>query len=110
LPGCRDDAQPPRDLCRPIVEVGKALKEAETQLGVCLQETLDMLLDHERRLQELENSDRASKLSLEEEFDFLQAQVERLGDSAKRVEGLSLLGQLREILGFIDELEDLEGA
>jgi sulfite reductase beta subunit-like hemoprotein len=37
-----------------IVDIAKVLKESEQTLGVCLQQTLDVLLDHEERLEKVE--------------------------------------------------------
>lgn len=46
-----------------IAEIAKALKDASDSLALCLQQTIDVLSNHEKRLQQLEEPDFIAKHS-----------------------------------------------
>jgi hypothetical protein len=82
-----------------IAEIGKALKEADVQLGVCLQQTLDVLQNHEERLQKLERS-----MSPKEHLRQIERFIEDIQDPQKKEAAMAEFAALCHALGF----EDLE--
>ena len=83
-----------------IVDIAKALKENLEKLGVCFDQLLDVVLQHERRLQELE-----SPAVLKNELRTLQRRIESIEGQSKREAAVAELAILCHILG----VEDLEG-
>jgi predicted DNA-binding protein YlxM (UPF0122 family) len=81
-----------------IVDIAKALKESEQTMGICLQQALDVLLNHEERLQKLERPDIRCDLVDVKRF------IEDIEDPAKKGAAKAEFATLCRILGF----EDLE--
>jgi hypothetical protein len=86
-------------LDKAIAEIGKALKEADVQLGVCLQQTLDVLQNHEERLQKLERS-----MSPKGHLRQIERFIEDISDPAKKEAAMTEFAALCHALG----IEDLE--
>lgn len=82
-----------------IAGIAKALKESEQSLGVCLQQTLDVLQNHEERLQKLERS-----MSPKGHLRQIERFIEDISDPAKKEAALAELAILCNVLG----IEDLE--
>jgi hypothetical protein len=83
-----------------IVDIAKALKENLGKLGVCLDQLLDVVLQHERRLQDLE-----SPTTLKDELRHLQRRIAGLKDPAKRKQAVAEFAILCKVLDF-DNLEE----
>jgi len=81
-----------------IADIAKGLKESEQTLGVCLQQTLDILLNHEERLEKLEKPDISC------EFVDIKRFIENIEDPAKKDAAKAEFATLCRILG----VEDLE--
>lgn len=84
---------------RAIAGIAKALKESEQNLGVCLQQVLDVLSNHEERLERLEKPDIRSELVDVQRF------IEDIKDPSKREAAMAEFAALCSALG----IEDLEG-
>jgi predicted DNA-binding protein YlxM (UPF0122 family) len=84
-----------------IAEIAKALKESEQTLGVCLQHTLDVLQNHEERLQRLERS-----MSPKGHLRQIERFIEDLQDQAKKEAAMAEFTALCHALG-IEDLEEL---
>ena len=82
-----------------IVELARAFKELLQKLSTSFDQLLDVVLQHEQRLQRLEVPG-----DLRSELVVLKRRVQALSDSAKREEGFEYLAQLCHVLG----VEDLE--
>ena len=87
-----------------IAEIAKALKEADVQLGVCLQQTLDVLQNHEERLQKLEKS-----MSPKGHLKQIERFIEDIQDPEKREAAMAEFAALCHALG-IEDLESSEDA
>lgn len=85
-------------MVKSIADIAKALKESEQTLGVCLQQTFDILLNHEERLQKLEKPD------IRCEFVDIKRFIENIEDPAKKDAAKAEFATLCRILG----VEDLE--
>lgn len=81
-----------------IVDIAKRFRESEETLGVCLQQALDVVLNHEERLQKLERPD------IRCEFLDIKRFIEDIGDPVKKDAAKAEFATLCRILGF----EDLE--
>ena len=82
-----------------IKDLAKALKAAAHDLGVCLEQLCDIVLQHEKRLQELEKP-----LDIKTELACVKAYLLGIQDPAKRNAALAELAALCNVLG----IEDLE--
>jgi predicted DNA-binding protein YlxM (UPF0122 family) len=83
-----------------IAGIAKTLKESEQSLGICLQQTLDVLQNHEKRLQKLEKPDIRCELVDIERF------IEDIQDPAKKEAAMAEFAALCHALG-IEDLEEL---
>lgn len=81
-----------------IVDIAKTLQESEQTVGVCLQQSLDVLLNHEERLQKLERPD------IRCEFEDIKRFIEDIRDPVKKDAAKAEFATLCRILG----VEDLE--
>jgi hypothetical protein len=86
---CRNDAQ--ADVRDRIAEIMKIIEGSEQDLAASLLKTLDVLGDHEERLQRLEGLDSAHSIDLLEN---LAQRVEGLADSVKRESARAAFFQL----------------
>lgn len=84
---------------RTIEKLAKVLKENLEKLGVCVDQLCDVVLQHEKRLQELEKP-----LDIKTELACVKAYVLGIQDPAKRNATLAELVTLCNVLG----IEDLE--
>ena len=82
-----------------IVELAKGLKEGLQKLGVCTDQLCDVVLQHEKRLQELEKP-----LDIKTELACVKAYLLGIQDPTKRNAALAELATLCNVLG----IEDLE--
>jgi len=87
-----------------IAGITKALKESEQSLGVCLQQTLDVLQNHEERLQKLERS-MSPKVHLKQ----IERFIEDIQDPEKREAAMAGFAAFCHALG-IEDLESFEDA
>lgn len=63
-----------------VKEMASTLREVMLQVGASVDEVLDVILDHEKRLAALEKRPR----SIREELDRLEEQIKAIGDARKR--------------------------
>ena len=84
-----------------IAGIAKALKESEQGLGVCLQQTLDVLQNHEERLQKLEKL-----MSPKGHLRQIERFIEDIQDPEKKQAAMAEFAALCHALG-IEDLEDL---
>jgi hypothetical protein len=84
-----------------IVDIAKALKENLEKLGVCFDQLLDVVLQHEQRLQDLE-----SPTTLKDELRHLQRRIICLKDPAKRTHAIAEYAILCKVLDF-ENLEEV---
>lgn|GEM_PF-3523981 len=82
-----------------IAEIAKVLKESEQSLGVCLQQILDVLQNHEERLQKLERS-----MNPKGHLRQIERFIEDIQDPEKREAAMAEFAALCNALG----IEDLE--
>jgi hypothetical protein len=80
-----------------IKDLAKALKAAAHDLGVCLEQLCDIVLQHEKRLQEIEKP-----LDIAKELSYVKTYVEGIEDSEKRHAALAALAALCNVLGITD--------
>jgi hypothetical protein len=83
-----------------IVELAEAFKRELKTMGICIDQLCDILLDHEKRLQELEKP-----LDIAKELSYVKTFVDGLQDPEKRTAALAELCILCNVLG----ITDLEG-
>lgn len=86
-------------MVKDIADIAKGLKESEQTLGVCLQQALDVLLNHEERLEKLEKPD------IRCEFAGIKRFIENIEDPAKKDAAKANFAILRRILGVEDSEE-----
>ena len=82
-----------------IAGIVKVFKESEQSLGICLQQTLDILQNHEERLQKLERS-----ISPKGHLRQIERFIEDIQDPEKKEAAMAEFAILCHALG----IEDLE--
>jgi len=82
-----------------IAGIVKAFKESEQSLGICLQQTLDILQNHEERLQKLERA-----MSPKGHLRQIERFIEDIQDPEKKEAAMAEFAILCHALG----IEDLE--
>jgi hypothetical protein len=87
-------------LANVVAELAKALKECLSKFGVCLDQVLDIVSQHERRLADLEGEN-----GVKGELRKIQRRIEDLGDAEKRERCMIELAILAGELG-VESLED----
>jgi len=87
-----------------IAGIVKAFKESEQSLGICLQQTLDILQNHEERLQKLERS-----MSPKGHLRQIERFIEDIQDPEKKEAAMAEFAALCHALG-IEDLESFEDA
>jgi hypothetical protein len=94
-----EDCEGEVNLDKTIVEVAKALKESFERFGVCFNQVLDIILQHERRIADLEGEG-----GVRGELRKIQRRIEDLGDAEKRERCMIELAILAGELG-VENLE-----
>lgn len=88
-----------------IAEVAKALKESLAKFGVCFDQALDIILQHERRIADLEGEN-----GVRGELRKIQRRIEDLKDPKMRQEAMAQFAILCHALGVenldVENLED----
>jgi hypothetical protein len=80
-----------------IKDLAKALKAAAHDLGVCLDQLCDIVLQHEKRLQEIEKP-----LDIATEAKYFRTYILGIKDPDERNAALVKLAALYEVLGITD--------
>ena len=80
-----------------IVDIAKFFKESVGKIGVCFDQLLDVVLQHEKRLQELEKPPNISK-----QLGAIKVYIENIEDEGKKTAALAEFTALCNVLGLTD--------